>query len=390
VFNVPYDTNNLRPLYSTVDLNIHSMARPGASRSTTASSDTLQSITVDTDSARAYSSNTTASTSTIDTIGEGRTSSGRVKRVAGLKEGRMSEGESTPHTKGRTVSGETLVEKAGGSQSSLLQQGLAALNLPWRMSSFFKSTEEPVIGQAMESSQSPASIQESETPRSVLMKERADRVKARREKEERERAERAQKDNEKATRRSSRLDLVEKATQVVDVATSVLGKRSRDALEKGKGKLGELKRRASLRPRDGTESVPPSFEGPLAKRLRLEDSSPSETVEATKAAAHKPMSRPRTKRWLSQGLYVGQNRNFDPRLTDAKNRARLAGKPEPKERKILPLPMYSGQRLLEHGRDFKLPYDIFSPLPPGQPKPDEWKKTNKSEFTLGGCFQAVD
>ena len=42
--------------------------------------------------------------------------------------------------------------------------------------------------------------------------------------------------------------------------------------------------------------------------------------------------------------------------------------------------MFAGERLLKQGRDFKLPFDIFSPLPAGQPKPDEWKKTNKNVF----------
>jgi hypothetical protein len=42
------------------------------------------------------------------------------------------------------------------------------------------------------------------------------------------------------------------------------------------------------------------------------------------------------------------------------------------------LPMFAGERLLKMGRDFELPFDIYSPLPPGQPKPNEWRKTNKS------------
>jgi histone-lysine N-methyltransferase ASH1L len=40
--------------------------------------------------------------------------------------------------------------------------------------------------------------------------------------------------------------------------------------------------------------------------------------------------------------------------------------------------MFAGERLLQTGRDFQLPFDIYSPLPPGQPKPNEWRKTNKS------------
>ena len=36
--------------------------------------------------------------------------------------------------------------------------------------------------------------------------------------------------------------------------------------------------------------------------------------------------------------------------------------------------------MLKYGRDFKLPFDVFSPLPVGQPKPDEWRKVNKNVF----------
>ena len=42
---------------------------------------------------------------------------------------------------------------------------------------------------------------------------------------------------------------------------------------------------------------------------------------------------------------------------------------------------------MKQGRDFKLPFDVFSPLPAGQPKPDEWKKVNKNLF-VGDAAQA--
>ncbi|KAJ5469527.1 hypothetical protein N7539_009145 [Penicillium diatomitis] len=44
------------------------------------------------------------------------------------------------------------------------------------------------------------------------------------------------------------------------------------------------------------------------------------------------------------------------------------------------MPMFGGSRMIENGRDYVLPFDVFSPLPPGQPKPDEWRKTNKNVF----------
>ncbi|EQL02820.1 SET domain protein [Ophiocordyceps sinensis CO18] len=46
----------------------------------------------------------------------------------------------------------------------------------------------------------------------------------------------------------------------------------------------------------------------------------------------------------------------------------------------MPSPMYTGLRTLIAGRDFKLPYNVCNPLPPGQPKPDEWKRMTKNRF----------
>ena len=89
--------------------------------------------------------------------------------------------------------------------------------------------------------------------------------------------------------------------------------------------------------------------------------------------------RPKPKIWLSHGLYIGQNRNFDARLTETKNKLKHNGKVADYQRSILPMPMFAGQRTLEMGRDFRLPFDVFSPLPPGQPKPEEWKRTRKSK-----------
>ena len=91
-----------------------------------------------------------------------------------------------------------------------------------------------------------------------------------------------------------------------------------------------------------------------------------------------PPFRPKT--WLTQGLYVGQDPDFDPRLTETKNRLKRAsmGVMPGKRRTIMPMPMFSGARMLDKGRDFRLPFDVYGPLPSGQPKPEEWKKISKS------------
>uniref|UniRef100_A0A093VBI3 Histone-lysine N-methyltransferase ash1 n=1 Tax=Talaromyces marneffei PM1 TaxID=1077442 RepID=A0A093VBI3_TALMA len=194
---------------------------------------------------------------------------------------------------------------------------------------------------------------------------------------------------EKATppRRSSRLSLVTRAAEVLDRAASVLGKRSRDAMEKV-----VMKRRASLRPRHSLpakDALDSSSELPDPKKRRVSDGDlqvkkKELEEEAAKAdEAEKPIvPQFKQKRWLDQGMYTGQERDYDPRLNEANNKIRAARRraaPEP-QRKLLPLPMFAGERLIKLGRDFKLPFDIFSPLPPGQPKPDEWKKTNRNVF----------
>lgn len=99
-----------------------------------------------------------------------------------------------------------------------------------------------------------------------------------------------------------------------------------------------------------------------------------------------PTQEKRVKKWLSKGLYAGQETpsNWAAGLNTA-DKKKLAQIPEltppEKPNKSLPFPIFNGLRLLMNGRDFKLPFDVCNPLPPGQPKPDEWRKMTKSE-----CF----
>ncbi|KAL8922196.1 MAG: hypothetical protein Q9172_003657 [Xanthocarpia lactea] len=181
-------------------------------------------------------------------------------------------------------------------------------------------------------------------------------------------------------RKSTRLSVFEFASSVVEQTKTVLGKRGREPMHVEKEQAPAFKRElrhsaVSLDP--GT----PSFEGPLNKRLRLANELGDSLSIPPVRSTRKPSIRP-VKRWLSQGLYVGQDSDFDPRLTTAKNKLKKANtKPDRSQRRsVLPLPMFAGQRTLETGRNYKLPFDVFSPLPPGQPKPDEWKKTHKNVF----------
>ncbi|KAL8945440.1 MAG: hypothetical protein Q9211_000043 [Gyalolechia sp. 1 TL-2023] len=173
-------------------------------------------------------------------------------------------------------------------------------------------------------------------------------------------------------RRSTRLSVLEFASSVMEQTRSVLGKRGREDAAAGiKQELGS----------DGLahSAVVPRFGRPVSKRLRMGNS--HETSSSTAKEFQKSTKRP-AKRWLTQGLYVGQDPSFNPRFTTTKNNLKKANTKtgSAKARSILPLPMFAGQRLLVSGRNFKLPFDVFSPLPAGQPKPDEWKKTHKNVF----------
>lgn len=180
-------------------------------------------------------------------------------------------------------------------------------------------------------------------------------------------------------RRSMRLDILDNASSVMAKTTSVLGKRGRETAEAGMEKLHSLtgaNKRSSLRPRQAETLI---AEGRSAKRARFSEVSKREELSPESLSQQKCAKKP-LKLWLSQGLYVGQHPEFDPRLTETKNKMKKSStRPSQSSRNgAMPLPMFAGERTLEKGRDFKLPFDVFSPLPPGQPKPDEWKKTHKS------------
>ena len=183
-------------------------------------------------------------------------------------------------------------------------------------------------------------------------------------------------------RKSTRLEILKRASCVMNETHSVLGKRGHEAVGSGNHKLHDSGRRASLRPR--TQSLP-VCEGRVQKRMRLSIDNVADGDCSRSNPKPQITTRSRTKRWLSQGLYVGQERDFDPRLTESKNKLKRASTSLQQKRKsaALPLPMFAGQRTLELGRDFRLPFAVFSPLPPGQPKPEEWRKTQKSRVQ---CF----
>ncbi|GKZ34276.1 hypothetical protein AbraIFM66950_004503 [Aspergillus brasiliensis] len=200
----------------------------------------------------------------------------------------------------------------------------------------------------------------------------------------------AKPERRKSLRRSTRLSILDRASDLVGRASSVLGKRSRDKVEKSTGP----NRRASLRPRNVAapkeEPPAPTPSAPAPKKRRVSESDLPSKTESTEEspqeqpAPAEPAPRFKRKLWLAHGLYTGQEHTDSPPV-QSRNRSRRKSQPQSEphlqsQRKLLPLPMFAGDRLLKNGRDFQLPYDIFSPLPPGQPKPDEWRKTNKNVF----------
>ncbi|KAF1913567.1 hypothetical protein BDU57DRAFT_520492 [Ampelomyces quisqualis] len=105
--------------------------------------------------------------------------------------------------------------------------------------------------------------------------------------------------------------------------------------------------------------------------------------EANEAGERKEFLKPKKKLWLRQGLYVGQHRDFDPRLKESQNRARKRTKRQHGP-DVLPMPMFAAARVLDEDphhvfKDFKLPFDTYHPLP-RKVKVDGWVKLNKNRF----------
>lgn len=208
-----------------------------------------------------------------------------------------------------------------------------------------------------------------------------------------------------ATRRATRAAGLAPTETVIAVA-SVLGKRSRKSSERVRVPR-ELQRLQDTNEFRGVEAKPvlhtiwsngkyidpneldESGEPPVPQKTRKSLARKQETVEEEESVEEAaPVIQPppkRVKKWLSKGLYAGQEAPADYTsglgAADKKKLAQIPElKPSVKVNKILPLPMFAGLRTLIHGRDFKLPYDVCNPLPPGQPKPDEWRKMTKSEW----------
>ena len=235
-----------------------------------------------------------------------------------------------------------------------------------------------------------------------------ERVKGKNEEKESQQQQKESLESRKMVRRQS--TRLQNAAETTREAVSTLGKRGREAMESGMGKAQALGRSGSSRLRDALRvrigsvvaaSTADSKDGVEGVRpLKKARVSSDEDAKASPSTVIKSKKKLRAKRWLTSGLYTGQERDFNPRLTETKNklkrRSGIDGRNQQARgdilmsRKHMPMPMFAGERLLNRGRPFNLPYDVFSPLSERQPKPNEWRKTSRSmylSFSTNICRQ---
>ncbi|KAK2629611.1 hypothetical protein QTJ16_000431 [Diplocarpon rosae] len=179
--------------------------------------------------------------------------------------------------------------------------------------------------------------------------------------------------------------------------TGVLGKRSRQAIDVA----GLAKAKRELRNLADTNEFAKIDTAPVIHEVwsngkLVKPESPRKKKKVEEAAAAKPKeefaqvtekpkpSGRKQKLYLTKGLYAGQEpdiKNFDWfKDSSFKLQEDMEEVAPFRPNSFMPLPMWHGQRLLQVGRDFKLPFDVCAPLPPGQPKPDEWRKTSSNRF----------
>ncbi|KAK1768981.1 putative histone-lysine n-methyltransferase [Phialemonium atrogriseum] len=200
-------------------------------------------------------------------------------------------------------------------------------------------------------------------------------------------------------------------TGTLTAKMSALGKRSRKTFEKGLSRLSrELARlqdtdefsHVDKRPVVHTVWSNGKFVDP--REIEAEAAAPPPRKKAKTASSPEPekkqevaekqeegtkagpaQTKGHVKKWLDKGLYAGQEAPADVfKGLTAQEKKKLAQIPElasgTKPNRSLPMPMFGGLRLLLTGRDFKLPYDVCNPLPPGQPKPTAYRTMTRNRF----------
>lgn len=282
---------------------------------------------------------------------------------------RRAKGDDVRERRRRTIPGDGPAAGNNSSLDSFVQRGVDALDLDWSLS-------------APNTSQSPQSDKKSK-PSTKNKKEKSAPAIAPR-----------------ITTRSS--GAATAAAALLTAATS-LGKRARKMTENAATNIPrELRRLRDTNEFAGIEAKPVLHtiwsngkyidpndldeQGePVRKKAKKstppKEPEPEPSKEPTPTV---PTQQRRVKKWLGKGLYAGQDTPSEwtagLNTADKKKLAQLSDLTPPgKPNKTLPFPIFNGLRLLINGRDFKLPFDVCNPLPPGQPKPDEWRKMTKSE-----------
>ncbi|KAF2674882.1 hypothetical protein BT63DRAFT_420142 [Microthyrium microscopicum] len=185
-------------------------------------------------------------------------------------------------------------------------------------------------------------------------------------------------------------------------AVSVLGKRTRGAIEATKDAAQDLVRTASLRsrvPKRKAGSPSPSI-APASKKAKVNSrlrkvSTPtdpeSEEEEADSDSEDEESSEPikpakKQKMFLEHGLYVGQTReDAAPKPKGKKSASRVAQD----ENSVFPLPLFHGDRLINSqpaapGKSipwvpYTLPFNVLHPLTKKE-RPKDWKNLTRNRF----------
>jgi len=219
-------------------------------------------------------------------------------------------------------------------------------------------------------------------------------------------------------RKPSVKDRVKKAAGRVG---SVLGKRSHDMMEAGKRKVGELKARNDKHSKyvkeldmgvkgvldemdfDSDEEDDKSQQTRPAKKAKKEKASSAlkpmapPLLKATSASGH--VTARKGKRWLKEGLYVGQSMDNDRTQHNSKkklqkNRPSSSGSQDTqtqpaKNRSMLPLPMF-GYLGDDKEVGFKIPFDVFAPsFKKGDPKPKDWAAHKNTKNRIIGDAKEI-
>ncbi|KAF8425636.1 hypothetical protein EV426DRAFT_663462 [Tirmania nivea] len=201
-------------------------------------------------------------------------------------------------------------------------------------------------------------------------------------------------------RRSSRLSLlssnISKVVDVMQTPKRNVGKRSHEMMSAGsKSADTKLASRSWGKWQGNSKKVKAKGESSDDEEDSSEEEASSEEEEEEEEEAQKkkeeeeeeeeeegedekkPQMQKKQKVWAMQGLFVGQEDKFDSRRRTKRGRLSGAGALPKKPKPILPLPMHQGLALMDNRRDFKLPFNVFSPTP-YKVHPPGWKSLSRN------------